>query len=279
MVHLDVELAVGRGDDAHVDAPRACLADPPHLARLEDAEQLRLHVERHFANLVEKDRAARGGFECAHRFAVRAGKGTTRVTEQRALDERWRDGPAVDDDERLVRAGTALHDLRRHEVLARAALALDEDGGIARRDALDESEELQHRGRAPLHGAEGHRMRQPRGAAGVERAKTHRRLAELEATLGQRERRVPHPHAVDARAVQRLAVDDVPHAALLLETAVEARNVRVGDRDLVGVVGTHAHHVAVECQGARRGPAGLALDGGRQARSDCGLFVGREIAP
>ena len=53
------EVGVGGGDHAHVDALRPRLADRHDLALLEEAQQLRLHVERQVADFVEEQRAAR----------------------------------------------------------------------------------------------------------------------------------------------------------------------------------------------------------------------------
>ena len=53
-----IEVAVRRGDDAHVDCRLRPGADRPYRALLEDAQQLRLQSERHVADLVEEDGAA-----------------------------------------------------------------------------------------------------------------------------------------------------------------------------------------------------------------------------
>ena len=62
--HL-LEVGVGRGDDADVDVDRPRLAERVDLARLEEAQQLGLHVERDLADLVEEERAAGGGADDA----------------------------------------------------------------------------------------------------------------------------------------------------------------------------------------------------------------------
>ena len=56
---LGLEVAVGGGDEAHVDLPRPHAADARDLARLEHAQQLRLQRQRQLADLVEEDGAAR----------------------------------------------------------------------------------------------------------------------------------------------------------------------------------------------------------------------------
>ena len=57
------EVAVGRGDHADVDRAGALLADALELALLQHAQQLGLQLERHLADLVEKQRAAVGQLE------------------------------------------------------------------------------------------------------------------------------------------------------------------------------------------------------------------------
>ena len=61
--HRAFEIAVRRRHDAHIgaDGPRA--ADGGELARLEDAEQTRLCLDRHVADLVEEQGAAVGLLE------------------------------------------------------------------------------------------------------------------------------------------------------------------------------------------------------------------------
>ena len=50
------EVAVGRGDDSHVQRQRPGAAEPLDLPLLEHAQQLDLHVGRQVADLVEKNR-------------------------------------------------------------------------------------------------------------------------------------------------------------------------------------------------------------------------------
>jgi hypothetical protein len=56
---------VRRRDHAHVDRDRLRRADGPHLALLQDAQQLDLQRHRHVADLVEQQRAAVGRLEQA----------------------------------------------------------------------------------------------------------------------------------------------------------------------------------------------------------------------
>ena len=67
--HALFEIGVGGGDDADVDALGPRVADRQDLALLEEPQQLRLHVERQVADLVEEQRAADA--RCAARRADR----------------------------------------------------------------------------------------------------------------------------------------------------------------------------------------------------------------
>ena len=123
-VHLAHEIAARRGDDAHVDlAVRVRAADALDAPLGERAQELRLHVDRELAELVEEDRAAVGLDERRDALVDRAGERAALVTEERALGEGRRDRAAVDDDERLLRARARLVDRLRDELLAAARLA------------------------------------------------------------------------------------------------------------------------------------------------------------
>src|SRR5262249_4164906 len=55
------EIGIGRREDADVHRLRPRLADRHHLTLFEEPQQLRLDVERQVADLVEEERATRGG--------------------------------------------------------------------------------------------------------------------------------------------------------------------------------------------------------------------------
>ena len=57
--HLLGEVAVGRGDDPHVDLIVRSSADPLELPVLEHAQELGLELRRQLADLVEEERACR----------------------------------------------------------------------------------------------------------------------------------------------------------------------------------------------------------------------------
>src|SRR5205085_3100424 len=98
------EVAVGGGDDADVDLDLARAADALELLLLQHAQQLRLEVEPHLADLVEEQRAAMRPLERPLDALDRAGERALLVAEQRALDQPLGERGAIQLDERLVAA-------------------------------------------------------------------------------------------------------------------------------------------------------------------------------
>ena len=122
-----------------------CLAaDALELLLLQRAQQLDLHRGRDVADLVEEQRAAVGELEPAELLLDRAGERALLVAEQLALEQRLGQRAAVDLDERAVRALAEPVDRARDQLLAGAALAGDEHGGVARRDLLDRAPHDRH---------------------------------------------------------------------------------------------------------------------------------------
>src|SRR6202012_5153426 len=99
----------------------------PEGMTLEDAEQLRLELDRKLGDLVEEQGPAVRLFEEAAASAARVGEGAGFVTEELRLEQRRRQARGVDRHE-WTRATRALFvDQARDDVLAGAALAGDED--------------------------------------------------------------------------------------------------------------------------------------------------------
>jgi hypothetical protein len=84
-LHLAVEIAVGRGDDPHVDSGGRRRADRADLAERQGAQELRLELERQLADLVEEEGSAFRGDEQAAGAAGGAGEGAGDVAEELAL--------------------------------------------------------------------------------------------------------------------------------------------------------------------------------------------------
>ena len=85
------------------------------------------------------------------------------MAEELALEEGLRDGGAVDGDERPLPAPPRLVDDPRGQLLARAALAGDEDRGVGVADLLDQGPDAADRRRLA------HERAVPRRSAGEDR--------------------------------------------------------------------------------------------------------------
>ena len=70
LLDQDAQVLVGGGDDAHVGLDRRAAADGGVFALLQHAQQPRLRLHRHVADLVEEQRAALGLLEAAGRARV-----------------------------------------------------------------------------------------------------------------------------------------------------------------------------------------------------------------
>src|SRR5688572_25419859 len=93
-----------RRDDAHIRLDRLGAADGGIFALLQHAQETRLRLEGHVADLIEKERAALGLLETAGHAAQSAGEGALFMTEQFRLDELARNGRHVDGNERSASA-------------------------------------------------------------------------------------------------------------------------------------------------------------------------------
>ena len=149
--HHGGEIAIRRRDHARIDVAGARVAERHHLAVLEDAQELRLHRCGHLAHFVEEDRPAGRGLEEPALIAGRPRERPPAVAEELALEERLREGRAVDGDERGAGTRARRVDAPRHELLPGARVALDEDGDGRGGGALHETEDLRHPRPAPDH--------------------------------------------------------------------------------------------------------------------------------
>src|SRR5690606_32920010 len=132
------EVDVGGGDQADIDGPVATAgAQALDLALLEHAQELDLHVARDLADLVEEQGAAVSGLEAALARAGGAGEGALLVAEELAFEDGLGDGGAVDGDEGAVCARAIFVEGAGEELLAGAALAEEEHGGLARAGLAD----------------------------------------------------------------------------------------------------------------------------------------------
>ena len=130
------EIAVGRGDHAHVDLLAALGAERLELPLLQHAQQLRLQGRRHRADLVEEDRPAVGERELALLAVERAGECAPHVAEQLRLQERFGDGRAVHLDQRHLALRAVEMNRPRDHLLAGARFAGDQHRALRLGDHL-----------------------------------------------------------------------------------------------------------------------------------------------
>ena len=145
LLDLLLEVLVRRRDDPHVDLDRARRAEPLDFAFLQHAQHLGLRLRAHVADFVEEDRAAIGLLELADLLLGRAGERPLLVAEELRLDQLLGNRRAVDLDEPLAAPQAVAVDRARDELLADAALALQQHGRVGRRRALDRVPDLAER--------------------------------------------------------------------------------------------------------------------------------------
>ena len=111
---------------------------------MQHAQQLHLQRQRHIADLVEEQRAARCRPEQPFAAADRAGKGALGMAEQFGLQQLLRQRAAVDGDERLAGARAGRVDRLRHHLFTGAALAVDQDADVGLRHHFHLLQQAQH---------------------------------------------------------------------------------------------------------------------------------------
>ena len=98
------QVAIGGGDEAHVDGDGAIAAEALDLALLQGAQQFGLQVERELADFIEKERALVSELDAADFAGDGAGECALLVTEQLALKQAGGNGGAVELDEGVLAA-------------------------------------------------------------------------------------------------------------------------------------------------------------------------------
>src|SRR5207253_9538493 len=85
--HVCFQVLVGSCDYPDIDCQRLITADTFELFFLQYSQELGLGFERHVTDLIEKERAAVGGFELAFAARHRAGKSALLMAEQLAFNQ------------------------------------------------------------------------------------------------------------------------------------------------------------------------------------------------
>src|SRR5580704_2368341 len=122
------EIAVGSGDDAHVDVHFFVAADRTDFLFLENAEEFGLHFQRQLANFVEENCAAIGSLEKAVLRLRGSRKGTLFVAEEFTFHEGGNQRTTINRNEGGLRHGAAEMNGTGGKLLARAALTGNQNG-------------------------------------------------------------------------------------------------------------------------------------------------------
>ena len=141
---LPLEVAVGRRHHPHVHRHRLGPAHAQDLSLLQDAQQLHLQLALELADLVEEEGRAAGLLEEADLARVGPGEGALLVAEELGLEDGLGERPHVDGEKGAVAPLARDVEGPGHELLPRAALPVDEDGGARAGHLVDDAEDLLH---------------------------------------------------------------------------------------------------------------------------------------
>ena len=133
--HHLAQIAMGRGNDTHIDLLRLETTDGDDLAFLQHAQQSRLRIERHIANLVEKQAAAIGLLEPPLLARHGAGESALLMAEQFAFNQIARHGGHVYRNKRLGAAFAILVQGARDQFLAGTGITGDHDRKVGAHQA------------------------------------------------------------------------------------------------------------------------------------------------
>src|SRR5581483_9690578 len=122
-----LQVDIGGGDDPHIDLDRFRTPQALDFAVLQGPEELRLQVERHVADLVEKDRSAIGLLEAADSQIHGARECPLDVPEQLGLEQIVGERAAIHGDKRVIAPGTRRMKRARGDFLSRSGLAPDQN--------------------------------------------------------------------------------------------------------------------------------------------------------
>src|SRR3990172_6230235 len=150
---------VGGAQDADVDLFGGGRTDALDEAGLQETQELGLQPKVEFADLVEEEAAAMGQARRPLPVGNGAGEGALEMAEDLRFHQVLGDGAAIDGDERTRRARTGAMDGLGAQLLASAAVAGDEDGGLRPGDRADLAIDLLHDRAVADEAAERSRLR------------------------------------------------------------------------------------------------------------------------
>src|SRR6266478_6871410 len=123
------QIAIGGGDQPHVDPDRLRASQALELLILQNAQQLGLQLQRNVSNLVEQQSALIRQFQPAEPLAYRSGESSFLVAEQFAFQQSRGNGGAVQLDEVAVPAPAHAVNQTRYAFFAGPGFACADDRG------------------------------------------------------------------------------------------------------------------------------------------------------
>lgn len=104
-----LQIAIGCGNDAHIDVLCVFAAYSGNLAILQEAQQGNLRIHRHFANLIHKDGAVSSQLKLAgFAYAARACERALVIAKKLALHKLPRQCAAIHGDKGLMRPAAGI---------------------------------------------------------------------------------------------------------------------------------------------------------------------------
>src|SRR5579863_10221550 len=134
------QIAIRCRNQAGIGTQSARAAKTLEFALLQDAQKLRLKLERDFSDLIEEDRPAMGQLKASYSLADRAREGAFFMAEKLALQQSRGNGCAIQFHEGIRFSRAEIVHGSSNQFLARARLAIDQHSGVGRRDGLNLSQ-------------------------------------------------------------------------------------------------------------------------------------------
>ena len=243
-VDLVGEVAVGRGDDAHVDLGLLGAAHRHDLAGLQRPQQLGLQLEGKLAHLVEKERASVGGSE-----QTRGVPWWRRWKAPFSWPKSWLSTTLADSSAQLkLTIGPSRPDravqLRGAQLLAGAGLADDEGRGGVGRHPGEVGPELEDSGPSLRRSRRARPPSRSRARRCTTRTRRARPPSRTDRAVRQRHRGFAELGAVEPGAVAAAEVADRPraHRGRVLHFEVGSRHGAVGHTNAAVLAGSTTEH-------------------------------------
>ncbi len=241
-LHLAIEIATRRREDANVALDPAVAADPLGLAALDRAKELRLECDVEIADFVDEERAAVGLLEDAAAHGGSARERALLVTEERRLHERAGERGTVEYDERSFRARARLVDRFGELLFAGAGFTFDRARNVGRGDLARERVDSLHRRTSSEHTAEAHGMTERSRRGGRDRYREERRsdrdrLAAAQVSPGD-------ANVVREGAVRRFEIFDAERVADDRSREMPPRDEIVREDEIADRARAHEHALA-----------------------------------